>query len=153
MIHIGIDPDINKSGVAIYNDKGNEIHVRGYTYFELYDYLRELDKEYHGNIKIYVEAGWINKKSNWHYSKNKFTSQRIAKNVGSNHEAGRKIAEMCEYLNINTTLVKPLPKIWKNGKISTEELQMVLKGKNMIIDKRRPNQDERDSAILLLAYM
>jgi hypothetical protein len=41
------------------------------------------------------------------------TSNRISNNVGRNHETGRKIEEMCQYLGLKYELVKPETTKWK----------------------------------------
>ena len=101
-LRIGIDPDVHKSGVAVWD--GNDFtHLQTMKFFDLFEYLcfqvNSIDQ-------VVIEAGWLNKKANWHGG-NKNTSQRIAGNVGRNHETGRKIVEMCEYLELQYRLVQP----------------------------------------------
>lgn len=102
---IGIDPDINKSGVVV--KMGDQYIGQKLKFFELFDYLISLQTHIGA---IYIEAGWQNSKSNYHNrpGQKKNVGERIAKNVGANHEAGRKIVEMCEYLKIPYKLQRPV---------------------------------------------
>lgn len=143
---LGIDPDTDKSGICTYWKENGQRRFKLYslTFFELFDYLIANKHE----IKIViVEAGWLVKKSNYRekYSKTN-VSTKIGKDVGSNHEAGRKIVEMCDYLEIPCTAVRPLKKSWKgtDGKITHKEF-INLTG----TDLKRTNQEERDSLLLV----
>ena len=99
---VGIDPDVHKIGVAVW-DGDDFARLQTMTFFELFEYLC-----FHVNDidEVVIEAGWLNKKANWHGGNHR-SSQRIAGNVGRNHETGRKIVEMCEYLELEHTLVQP----------------------------------------------
>lgn len=110
MIKIGIDPDVKKSGVAIRGERLCTLVVLLKTYFDLFDLLETHIMDYGiEDIHIYIEAGWLNAKSNFHgkAGQSKSVGERIAKNVGANHETGKKIVEMCEYLGLKYTLVRP----------------------------------------------
>lgn len=140
---IGIDPDIESSGVAVRHAPGDQWELTTMRYFELFDYLKENADQ----IKqVRVEAGWLNKKANWHNNnKGPGVAARIGSATGANAEVGRKICEMLDYLCIPYTTVKPLKKIWRKGKISHEELERLLKRK-----LKRTNQESRDAALLIL---
>lgn len=110
-IYIGIDPDVERSGVGIWLPAVKSLGVYAWPFFELYDYFQK-----HPNrtlIFVRIEAGWLNKKSNFHGSigQRKHVGERIAKNVGSNHQVGKLIGEMCEHLGIKYEFVKPMGKI------------------------------------------
>ena len=108
---ISIDPDVKKNGVAYLQKKTafNEqmFNVEALTFFELFDMLSERKKV--NEIEVYIEAGWNNKKSNFHSkpTQTKAVGERIAGKVGRNHETGLKIVEMCEYLNLPYILITP----------------------------------------------
>jgi len=78
-ILIGIDPDTKKNGVAKWNPLTKELDLHSFTFFELFDFL---NIQYPGAIVV-IEAGWMNQKSNYHYSigQNKSTGEMIAKKV------------------------------------------------------------------------
>jgi len=87
---------------------------------------------------VVIEAGWLNK-SNWHIAKlNKFAASKSGKDIGANHEVGRKIVEMCEYLKLPFELVRPT-----QTKVTKEYF-----GKITGI-KDRTNQDQRDAMMLV----
>lgn len=133
--YVGIDPDSKKSGVAaLAFDKHYSLH--NFTFFELFDYLK--DKK--SSIRLVViEAGWLNK-SVWHgaHGKGAAISARIGKNVGANHEAARKIEEMCEYLKLHYELVKP-----HSGKLTAGQFKKVTG------IQERTNQEQRDAFMLV----
>lgn len=133
---IAIDPDVCKSGLALWKD--GKMVVLNLTFPDLLDYLQQ-----HRDAKVVVEAGWLNKKSNFHGGKGGI-GQKIANGVGRNAEVGRKIIEMCEHYGIDVREQKPLKKGWKNGKISHEEIS------KFIPDfPKRSNSEMRDAALLL----
>lgn len=141
---IGIDPDIDKSGVAV-KAKDGRFELYNKTFFQLYTYLN-VHKD---NIKhVVVEASWLIK-HNWHANKkgSAALNAKIGSSTGANHEVGRKIVEMCEFLNIECVLKKPLKKIWKSKdkKITHEEFVALVKQ-----PFTRTNQEQRDAALLIL---
>lgn len=139
---VGIDPDCERSGVAILDVADRRLDVCAKTFPELLDYLRQLAAA-GANVKIVVEAGWMVAKSNYHPAQG-LRAEKIAKDVGANHETGRKIIEMCRHYGLQAVAVHPLNKCWRgrNGKITAKELEIVT-GYG-----RRTNQDGRDAALL-----
>lgn len=139
-ILVGIDPDVEKNGVAYKN--GDVIDLQNLSFFELFDYLK-LQKEFSENNKIplmvFIEAGWLNK-SNWHQQKNASAAMnaKIGNNTGRNHETGRKIVEMLDYLNIKYLEIKP-----KESKVNARLFKMITK------IKKRTNQETRDAYMLI----
>lgn len=149
MLIIGVDGDVDRNGIAIWDKEKQSLELQSLTFFKLFDYLKA-EKE---NIKIVkIEAGWLNQKSNFHFAKNKGISDRISKNVGENHATGKKIIEMCQYLEIEYKLVKPFPKKWgtPSGKISAKQLQEQLERLKINLSNKTNNQDNRDSALICL---
>lgn len=143
-VYVGIDPDVDKSGVGIYN-RGTKVLscCKSLKFFDLFISLKELKKtcnELNLTLFIRIEAGWLNKKSNFHGSafQKKSVGERIAKNVGSNHEVGRKIGEMCEFLNLEYEFVPPMGKV-------TPEYFKSLTG----IEAKKKDQDMIDAALLV----
>lgn len=133
---IAIDPDVGRSGVAVWKD--NKIDIFNLSFPELLDFLQERT-----GAKVIVEAGWLNKKSNFHGGKGGI-GQKIANGVGRNAEVGRKIIEMCEHYGIDVREQRPLKKGWKNGKISHEEISKFIPN-----FPKRSNPETRDAALLL----
>ena len=143
---IAIDPDTEKSGVAVLNIVTRHIEVMSLTFPRLMDFLCRQDiraKAGGSSLAVVVEAGWLVHKSNWHGTDG-HRAERIAKNVGANHETGRKIVEMCRHWGIHVEELRPLQKMWrgKGGKITAAELKAVTGITS------RTSQDARDAALL-----
>lgn len=147
---IGIDPDKEKSGVAFLKPATRQLEVTNLTFPMLLDYLQHAKKvrdESGESLVVVVEAGWMNAKSCFHTAQGK-SAEKIAKDVGANHETGRKIIEMCKHYGIEVVQHIPLVKCWKgkDRKITHEELASFtgLMG--------RTNQDARDAALLAWVF-
>jgi len=108
-ILIGIDPDVTKSGIAI--KRGGVLEVSTMSFFDLLNTLKAIANS---NVLVRIEAGWLNKKSNFHGNKaqSKVVGERIAAKVGANHEVGKKIVEMCEYVGVAYELGRPMTSKW-----------------------------------------
>lgn len=139
---IGIDPDVDKSGVAVKVDRTIELY--SLRFFSLFDYL----SQHKAAISmVRIEASWLIK-HNWNKKAtgSAAINARIGNNAGSNHETGRKIVEMCQHLSIPYQEVMPLRKSWKGkgGKITHDELARITQL------PKRTNQEERDACLLIL---
>ena len=166
--YIGIDPDCDASGFTVIDIENKTIQSYSFKFPQLIFHINN-----NFNIsatKVIIEAGWLNKKSNFRpnfgkkvnsdssykeikdsYESSQRISDRISAKVGANHETGKKIVEMLEYYGFTVQLIKPLPKRWKgtNGKITHEELNDILK-RNGFEELKRTNQDVRDSVLIAL---
>lgn len=137
-ILIGIDPDCDKNGVCIYYAR-TYFELLNLRFFELFDKLNFLKGCENLQIKVYLEAGWLNK-SNWHkvINGNSAINANIGLRTGANHEVGRKIVEMCECLKIDYELIKP-----KKSKVDAKTFKALTKY------QQRTNQEQRDAAMLV----
>jgi hypothetical protein len=149
-IIIGIDPDVNKSGVA--RLEGNRVELSSLSFPILIDFLMRLKgAELNGGPRavIVVEASW-KISHNWHAHRgdSKGTVARKGNDAGRCHEVGRKIVECARYYGLEVVEKLPLKKIWRgrDGKITHEEISAF-----MAIGKRS-NQEERDAALLAWDY-
>ncbi len=122
-ITVGIDPDVDKSGVVIrYDLQGKSFEPVLLNFFALYDKLKSLRDTYgKETIKVRIDAGWLNKKTNFRQKikvKGQWANapegvkEKMSMNTGRNHETGMKIEEMCNYLQISCELVQPKDKKW-----------------------------------------
>ncbi len=145
---IAIDPDTEKSGVAIYDNNKDSLELKSLTFPQILELFGDLKEKNDFKALVIVEAGWLISKSNWHKARGRYRAERIAKNVGANHESGRKIVEMARYYNLTTIEQKPLRKSWKgrDGKITADEF------KELTGYSKRTNQDERDAGLIALKY-
>lgn len=142
---IGIDPDIEKNGVAVLYTKTQEISVHSLLLGQLLSYIDILKNKYNNtSIRVCVEAGWKNK-GNYHLTHYDTKKSAAKKGVdqGRNHQRGIDIIEILRYNNLTVDEVRPLQLIWKKGKISHEEITRYLP-----IVKKKTNQEERDAALI-----
>lgn len=152
-IIIGIDCDVDKSGVAFLETSTKRLEVTTLSFPLLIDYLRQekgkADKLGYSIIVI-VEAGWLIS-SNWHLNNgdNKQLAAAKGNATGRNHEVGRKIVECVKHYGLEVIEQRPLRKGWKgrDGKITHEELCYF----TGILD-RKTNQEERDAALIVWNY-
>lgn len=129
---IGIDPDTEKSGVAIIRPCAElrEIELSRKPLWEVFEILNLI-----ANPIVALEAGWLNAKGL------AFVPGRArAIAVGRNHEIGRQIAAYCGEYDIQVILVRP-----KTAKWSHQEFVGITKS-----TLSRSNQDERDAARALI---
>lgn len=140
-IYVGIDPDVSLSGFATWHKKTKTLQCYKFDLFDLQQFLLKLDKRF--KVMVTIEAGWLEKKKNWHRTEDDNDEKRIAKNeaiaakVGRNHEVGRQITLFCEKNNIRYLLQKP------RGKVTTQDFKKYTKYTSRI------NQDQRDAAMLV----
>lgn len=148
-IVIGIDGDVDKSGVATYYN--GELLIESLPFPVLIEKLYLL-ATLPDDVLVVVEAGWLNEKSNFHGKQGK-RAERIAKNVGSNHQTGRHICEMARHYGLEVKEQKPFNKGWKgaNGKITHDELNYILQH-NGLPEIKRTNQDARDAALICILH-
>ena len=133
---IGIDPDLRKSGVAIWDSEIKQFaEIKIMTLLELLQLLAD----YQDKAEVYLEAGWLNKKSNWHgKGQSIYVKQRIAKNVGENHATGKQIEQILIDLKMEYHLIIP-----KRRKATPEEFYKFTK----ISTK---NQEKIDASMLVI---
>lgn len=138
-IYVGIDPDVSKSGVAVWDVLKKNLELDNLKFFDLFQNLVYLKNNFGERLIVIIEAGWLNK-SNWHAVKcgNSAINAQIGQRTGANHEAGKKIAEMCEYLCLPYELVKPT-----KSKVNAEYFKKV----TGVIG--RTNQEQRDAGMLV----
>lgn len=137
-LYIGVDPDIDKSGVCLYYSKTN-FELLNLKFFELFDKLYLLKDCENLDIEVVIESGWLNK-SNWHKVTNGSAAinANIGLRTGANHEVGRKIVEMCQYLGLKHHLIKPT-----KSKVNAETFKAITKYQG------RTNSEMRDSCLLV----
>lgn len=131
---VGIDPDIDKSGIATLTEN-KRLEMTNLTFVETLGFIRQ----YKSIIKcVYIEAGWNIKKSNWHGAKNMSTAARVGKNVGENHATGKLLYQCIEAEGLKVVAVKP-----NSRKLDAEQFEKLTKYKG------RTNQETRDAAMLI----
>lgn len=153
---LSIDPDKDKSGFCLLsavNGKDTKVMLScTKSFFDLIELFRTLamtglvNNVTSRNTLILIEGGWLNQKSCFHEAQGRGT-EKIAKDVGANHQTGRLLAEVAEAYGLHTEIKAPLVKGWQgaNHKITHEELAEIID-----LGKARTNPDERDAILLAL---
>lgn len=154
---IGIDPDVNRNGVAVLDTFHAYMELFSYSFAELMELL-PLRKAMAGakgeSLLVVVEASWMTE-ANWHGKSGDNRRQASSKgyDVGRNHETGKKIVEMArDHYGLEVKCKHPLRKCWsgRDGKITHGELMSLLEGSGVTCPRKVTNQEERDAALLAL---
>jgi hypothetical protein len=146
---IGIDPDVDKNGVAIVEKETKRLECAALTFADTLDYLQWVatrSAEAGAAVKVFVEAGWMNH-SNWHLKKWDNRGQVVAKGVsqGRNEQVSRLLGEMCQHYGLSWQHILPFKKCWsgRDRKITHDELCAVT---GLVYG--RTNQEMRDAALI-----
>lgn len=132
---IGIDPDIDKSGYCLVIDKQIK-DLTCLTFFQLLEKIHYY-KTACANLTVYIEAGHLEKKSNWHAAVGRGIAEKIAKQVGKNHAVGILIEQFCKIKGIKYELIKPKKKIDSKTFCALTGI-------------KKSNQETRDAAMLVI---
>lgn len=139
-VFIGIDCDVSRSGFAVWRDK--ELTLFNLRFFEVMhklEYMKTDCSQRGDKLKVIIEGGWLNTKSNWHnmgHGENMVA--KVAKNTGANHQVGKLFVEMCEALDIEYEIRRP-----QSSKVNAETFKKITKYKG------KTNQDARDAGMLV----
>ena len=134
--YIGIDPDVDKSGFAIWESVSQDYdYITQLPFWDLIEHIERMDT----NCVVYVEASWQLKKSNWHNKKgqSKAVGEKIAKAVGANHQVGKLIVEYCKVNGVKYVEILP------QGKFNAKEFKQITG------ITARTNSEKRDAALLV----
>lgn len=153
-IIIGIDPDINETGVSVLFCNDKKIMLSTWSFPDLMMRLAgyfPIEK-----TLICVEAGFLNK-SNWHIksAKSKEIAAEIGRRTGENHATAKLIIEFVKNLGFDVEEVRPLAKVWgsnRKSKISHKEFVDKCKKDGFEFYKNQTNQEERDAGLISLAF-
>ena len=144
-IIIGIDPDVEASGVATLIRRTKKIDATTMKLPALVDYLRRV-RYPTLTIAVVVEASWTTA-HNFHSlpSDSKAVAAKKGYHVGRNHQIGIDIADIARHFSLDVRLQPPLRKIWKgkDRKITHEEICAITG-----YTAKRSNQEERDAMLL-----
>lgn len=149
-IIIGIDPDIDKSGVCVLDPKGRHVQATVASFPDLVGYFEKQAKQSDIDTTVVVEAAWMHNKTNWHMTPK--DSKRVAAakgySVGQNHQTGKLICEMARAYGLKVVEHIPLVKCWKgkDRKITDAEI------KAFIPIQGRTNQESRDATLLAWVF-
>lgn len=155
-IVVGIDPDVDMSGVGVVSlaTTPPTMSKKVMRLPQLVDWLRMMRETTELPLLVVVEAGWLCP-GNWHLNPKDSKKAAAAKGrqAGRNHQAGLDICAFLAHLGIDHIARQPLVKCWKgkDRKITHEELDAVVRNINGTGLYGRSNQEERD-ALLLAIY-
>lgn len=156
---LGIDPDIDRSGICILDRRTRTIEVDTLDFPNLVDKCIKECQNSNDPAEIYVEAGWMNK-GNWHVTESrngKFSPQAWAAAVGANAGACNAVSKLLiqtlEYNDLTVFPIKPLRKIWrgKDRKITHAEIIRELNLYQIKYQFNRTNQEIRDAILICLS--
>lgn len=146
---IGIDPDVEKNGVAVVEKETRQMECAALSFADLLDYLQWVAKrsvQVGASVKVYIEAGWLNR-GNWHLQHGDTKSVVAAKGLsqGRNEQVSKLLGEMCASYGLPYAFIKPFRKCWSgtNRKITHNELCAIT---GMVYG--RTNQEMRDAALI-----
>lgn len=149
---IGIDPDIDKSGVGFLEPATRKIECSALSFSNLmayFDFAKRQQVQSGKTLLVVVEASWMIS-GNWHlkFGARKEYAAATGYKVGQNHEVGKLICEMARSKGLEVLEHVPLKKCWrgKDGKITQDEIAYFtgISG--------RTNQEMRDALLLAWSY-
>ena len=146
---LGIDPDLEKSGIALLDrQRGEFLKVSAVSFVEMSLILRG-DVPDKDDMTIVLEDSDLS--TNWHVNPrdNVHVAAAKGRSIGMCHATARHIKELAEYYQLPVVQMKPLRKCWKgpNGKITHDECRQFMR--NL---PTRTNQEMRDAALLAWCY-
>lgn len=160
---VGIDPDIERDGLAILQVATRRVTVMETTFGHTIAELQKLHIDClatHRSLKVFIEGGWLNK-GNFHLNAadTKFSAARKGVDQGRNHQRGLDIVEYCKYQKIPFEVIRPLRKtsagfhLWSgpDGKITQREIEAFmgpLRTRGVDGKVKRINQEARDAALI-----
>lgn len=138
-LYLGVDPDSTKSGIALWDASEKKLlECKSVNFFEVL-HLLDIIKDQKGIA--HIEAGWLNKKSNFHSAQGSSVREKIAKNVGHCEMVSKLLIEYCDLHNIRYRTIKPTR--------SKEQNNYIFKQSGWT---GRTSQDVRDAVALVYGF-
>lgn len=154
---IGIDPDVDKSGVAIRNKQTGGIELTTMDFWSLIEYLKGTAWK---TRLVVIEAGFLNTKSNFRdaqqvvtalnsdnpvagLAKQKRIGENISVKVGRNHQIGILLVEYCQKNGIPFLAIQPT-----GAKITSTKMFFQMYG----IKTEKSEQEIRDAFHLISGF-
>jgi hypothetical protein len=146
---VAIDPDLQASGVAAWcNITRTWLFAKSISIECILKSLKGLDPK---ETTIYIECGWLNKKSNFRKTSCRAVSENIAMKVGQNHASGKLIIKLLEASGYIVEKFKPLKKgILKNENGWTKHGRDYVEKESGL--SHRINDDVRDAIFSVLWF-
>lgn len=143
MIHIGIDPDLQKSGVAVLID-GRYISLKSMTFPDVVKMISSQIN--YDDVLVTIEDVNAHKPTFSRGKQNQSVMNKISQNVGQVKAVGTLIVQLLEHHKCPYELIKPLTGLLKQAKDNKELF-------NRLTGWTGPsNADTRDAAMLIHRY-
>lgn len=135
---IGIDPDVDKSGFAVWLPETQRFEmIETATLYQIMEYFSVHNEHIMG---VVVEAGWLNRPVFHTGATSRAAIAKTGLNVGRNQQRGMDIVELVEWIGLPCRIVRPLPNnSWKNSEENFRAMTGVKGG----------NPEKRDAAMLV----
>ena len=143
MIHIGIDPDLQKSGVAIM-ENGEYKEIVCLAFPELLELIFESKND--SGVLFVVEDVNKHKPTFFRPGLNQATKNTVSQRVGMVKAVGQKIVEMLEFNNVPYELCPPIKGTLKKCKDDAELFNKLTGWTG------KTNADKRDAAMMIFKY-
>lgn len=155
---IGIDPDIEKNGVAIILNNKIELFTFNFTTL-VYTFFKNLVTQQENNLSlqttIFVEAGYLNQHFYQPVKSNLFVIGKINRMIGENHAAAKLIIQAAQACGLNVLPCYPVTSTnYRNRgkKITHPQFLDMLKRNNLAFYGNSSNQEVRDAALIAVTY-
>lgn len=155
---VAIDPDIEKNGVCTIIENRVELYLFNFNTL-IFNFFKHLKDQKDANsslkIKLFIEAGFLNKIYYNPYNGNPLVIGKINRNIGENHAASKIIIEAARYYNLDpipTLPVKSTNYRSRGKKITHPQFIEMLKLNNLFCSVQVTNQEIRDAALLAVTY-
>lgn len=153
---LGIDPDVDRTGVALVDCEGRRLEYAGaLTFADCVKYLDGITAMYPSeDVKVVIEDS--DTSTNWHcggiiFDKRLAMDQKVRKaaaigrSAGLCHATARHLREYAESCGLRVVMQRPLKKCWKgkDKKITQAEAAQFMPGL-----PKKCNQEVRDAALI-----
>lgn len=151
---IGIDPDCDKSGVAVYKSADRRLTLYTLPYHE----LTLLLERYREQETLVIVEDVVTSRANWHLSPqdSKRTAAAKGYGIGRCAQVGHHLLELLHYWHMPHILQTPLAKYWRgrDRKITAPEFRAVLQSQRITLTSGAvTNQEQRDAALLAIFHL
>ncbi|MBQ0140585.1 MAG: hypothetical protein KBT36_14980 [Kurthia sp.] len=155
---IAIDPDVEKNGVCIISDNRVELFVFNFSTL-IFTFFKNIKTQKDTNpalkVKLFVEAGYLNRTFFQPINGNSLIIGRINRNIGENHATAKQIIACADYYGLEPIPTLPVRSTnykSRGKKITHEQFIDMLKRNNLFCSASVTNQDVRDAALIAVTY-
>ena len=120
---IGIDPDVKKNGLAIYNHE-TLVELKNLTLTDFYDFCNNMVEhgDYYPATVVIEDANLISGLYSRNKKGNTAIQHKISEHVGANKQRAKDLIEILNYFSIPTIRQKPRKGNWADKKTMFERV-------------------------------